>query len=124
VTAVDAGGGQLNVTLSATNGTLTLGALTGLTFTSGDGTGDVTMTFRGSLNRINAALDGLVFSPDANFEGTAGVQVAVDDQGNSGWGGALSDSRSVAITVNGVNDAPVNTVPGPQSVNEDNNLIF
>ena len=30
----------------------------------------------------------------------------------------------VNITVNAVNDAPVNTVPGPQSVNEDTALVF
>ena len=30
----------------------------------------------------------------------------------------------MAITVNAVNDAPVNTVPPPQSTNEDTALVF
>ena len=35
-----------------------------------------------------------------------------------------SDTDTVAITVNAVNDAPVNTVPGAQSVNEDTTLAI
>src|SRR5690606_21536640 len=34
----------------------------------------------------------------------------------------LSDIDTIAITVNPVNDAPVNTVPGSQTVNEDTPL--
>ena len=41
-----------------------------------------------------------------------------------GSGGALSDTDTVAITVNAVNDAPVNTVPAPQTTNEDTGLVF
>ena len=37
--------------------------------------------------------------------------------------GALTDSDAVAITVNSVNDGPVNTVPGAQTVNEDTALV-
>src|SRR4030095_6763341 len=38
--------------------------------------------------------------------------------------GQLSDTDTVAITVNPVNDPPVNTVPGPQSVDEDALLLI
>src|SRR5262249_22197170 len=62
--------------------------------------------------------------PNANFNGSAGISIATDDQGNFGSGGALSDSDNVPITVNAVNDPPVNTVPGAQSVNEDTGLVF
>ena len=41
--------GVYEVTLSATNGVVTLTTLTGLTFTAGDGTADATMTFHGIL---------------------------------------------------------------------------
>ena len=37
-------------------------------------------------------------------------------------GNAVTDSDTVAITVTPVNDAPVNTVPGAQVVNEDTAL--
>jgi hypothetical protein len=38
--------------------------------------------------------------------------------------GTLNDVDTVLITVNPVNDAPVNTVPGGQSVNEDTTLAI
>src|SRR5262249_1384024 len=47
-----------------------------------------------------------------------------NDQGNTGSGGALSDTDTVAITVNAVNDAPVNSVPAAQTMNEDGTLTF
>ena len=61
----DAGSNAVQVTLSATNGTLTLAGLAGLSFGAGDGTADATMTFTGTLAAINTALEGLVFSPTA-----------------------------------------------------------
>lgn len=71
-----------------------------------------------------SALNGLSFSPNLNFTGAASVQIVTNDQGNTGSGGAQSDSDTVNITVNAVNDAPINTVPGPQSINEDAALVF
>ena len=59
ITLADVDAASLQVTLGASHGTLTLAALTGLTFTTGDGTGDAAMTFSGTLAAINAALDGL-----------------------------------------------------------------
>src|SRR6185312_15506953 len=99
---VDAGSSSVQVTLAATNGVLTLAGTSGLTV-SGNGTGTVTVT-------------GLVFAPTGNFNGSANLTVTTNDQGNTGAGGALSDSDSVAITVNAVNDAPVNTVPAAQTM--------
>ena len=121
---VDAAGNPLQVTLTATNGTISLSQLTGLSFTAGDGVGDATMTFTGTLADLNAALDGLSFLPAANFNGAASLQIVTNDQGNTGVGGPLSDTDNVNITVNAVNDAPVNSVPGPQSTNEDTTLVF
>ncbi|MFO7905365.1 MAG: DUF4347 domain-containing protein [Pirellulaceae bacterium] len=88
----DAGGSALEITLSGTHGTLTLSGTTGLLFSSGDGTGDQSMTFTGTLTDINNALDGLTFTPDAGFMGGATITLVTDDQGNSGSGGAKSDS--------------------------------
>src|SRR5436309_2641204 len=82
------------------------------------------MVFIGTLTNINAALAGLSFAPTGNFNGSANLTITSDDQGNTGSGGARTDTDSVAITVNAVNDAPVNTVPGPQSTNEDTSVVF
>jgi hypothetical protein len=108
---VNEGTGQARVTLTVTNGTLTLAGTSGLTFTAGDGTTDATMTFTGTLVDINAALDGLTYNPTANYNGGATLSITTSDLGNTGIGGTLTDADNVAITVNAVNDAPVNTVP-------------
>jgi hypothetical protein len=121
---IDAGADPVQVTLSGANGVLTLRRLTGLTFSAGDGVADAAMTFIGTIANINAALDGLQFMPEANFNGTATVTITTNDQGHSGLGGPLSDTDSVTVRVLAVNDAPVNTVPGPQTVNEDAALVF
>lgn len=121
---VDAGSSPLLMTLAVTNGTLTLAQTTGLTFTEGDGTEDASMEFSGSQSAINAALNGMQFTPSSNFVGQAELDIEVDDQGNSGEGGALTDTATVIISVTAVNDAPVITVPSAQSVDEDGTLTL
>ena len=95
------------LTLTAPNGTLTLSGTSGLSFIAGDGTADGTMTFTGTIADINAALAGMSFAATANFNGAASLEIITNDQGNTGTGGAQSDTDTVAITVNPVNDAPV-----------------
>jgi hypothetical protein len=97
VSDVDAGTGQLKVTLTATHGTMTLNGVTGLTFDpgQGDGTSDATMTFAGTLADINQALNGMTFNRTAGYTGLANVTIAVNDQGNTGLGGAQSSAPGV-----------------------------
>ena len=97
---VDAGASPAQVTLTATNGTLTLAATVGLAFTDGDGADDAAMSFIGALDAINAALNGLNFTPGTNYLGAASVQITSDDLGNTGAGSALGDTDTVAIAVN------------------------
>ena len=87
---VNEGTGQVpHITLTAAHGTLTLSGLTGLSFTVGDGTGDATMTFTGTLVDVNAALNGLTFSPSQDYNGAAaGIQATINDLGNTGSGSA------------------------------------
>ncbi|HEX8521233.1 MAG TPA: hypothetical protein VF669_03185, partial [Tepidisphaeraceae bacterium] len=124
VNDVDLLGGMIRITLSATNGVLTLSQLNGLGFSVGDGAGDANMTFEGTLADVNAALDGLIFSPDLNYNGPASVSIVADDKGQSGTGGTLTDSATVDIDVDPVNDGPVNSVPGAQVTNEDTPFVF
>src|SRR6185503_12692246 len=105
----DAGANPVKITLTATNGTLTLSTTAGLSFITGDGTADATMMFTGTLTAVNTALNGMSFTPTANFSGAASLQIVSDDQGNTGSGGPLTDTDSVSITVNEQNDAPVVT---------------
>lgn len=107
VSDVDAGSNPVIVTLTATNGTLTLGSTAGLTFGSGDGFDDASMTFVGTISEINNALEGLRFDPTPDHHGPATIDITVDDQGNVGSGGAKTDLDTIHITVTPVNDAPV-----------------
>jgi RHS repeat-associated protein len=116
----DAGSDSEQISLAATNGTLTLGGTSGLSFTVGDGTTDTSMTFTGSLASINTALGGLKFTPTTNFVGPAALSITANDQGHNGTGGAQSDTETVAITVQTINHAPTFTLSGnPPAVNED-----
>ncbi|MEI8570946.1 DUF4347 domain-containing protein [Methylomonas sp. LW13] len=79
ITDADAGGANNEITLTVTNGTLTLGGTTGLTFVAGDGTADNTMRFRGTASAINTALNGLSFMPTAEYSGSATLTLATKD---------------------------------------------
>jgi hypothetical protein len=89
----------LEVTLEATHGTITLSGTTNLTFSVGDGTGDATMTFRGTIDDINAALDGLQFIPETDYFGEALLEIDVDDLGNIGSGGPQLDHHAIEIDI-------------------------
>jgi VCBS repeat-containing protein len=64
------------------------------------------MTFTGMTTAINTALDGLTYVPTANFNGTAMLNLLVNDLGKNGNGGAQTDSDSVTINVTPSNDPP------------------
>src|SRR5258707_8067631 len=83
----DAGSNPVKVTLSVTNGVLTLGSLAGLTFTTGDGTADASMVFTGTLANVNTALAGLIYLPTGDFNGSSLLSITTDDQGSTGSGG-------------------------------------
>ncbi len=119
ISDADAGNNTTEVTLSATNGVMTLGGTTGLTFTNGDGAGDQTMTFAGSITDINNALNGLSYSPATDFNGASSLSITTNDNGSTGTGGAQSDTDTVAINVTPVNDTPSFTVGANQTVLED-----
>jgi Ca2+-binding RTX toxin-like protein len=103
ISDVDAGSGTVRVTLTGVNGLITLGSTTGLNVIIGSGIDDSTMTFEGTLAHINAALDGMVFSPNSGYHGPASLQIFSDDLGSTGSGGNQTDSDIIAITVDGLN---------------------
>jgi VCBS repeat-containing protein len=91
----------LTVTLSVTNGTLTFSGIGGLSFTEGDGTDDVTMTFSGSPTDINAALQGLTFSPAAAYQGPG--QLIIQSTDTEGF----IDTDTVNLNIHELNGVPV-----------------
>lgn len=98
ISDVDAGGAQLSVRLEASAGSLSLSGITGLTFTTGDGTADAVMEFTGTLTNINTALNGLSCIPPAFFVGDINITIKVDDQGNTP-GAPLSDTKTPVLHV-------------------------
>nr|SPS05600.1 protein of unknown function [Candidatus Nitrotoga fabula] len=114
--------GNLSTTqLSVTNGKLNV-TLSGSASISAGANGSSTLTLSGSQTDINATLATLIYQGNLNYSGNDTLTVLSTD------GNAATDSDTVAITVEAVNDAPVNTVPDtsvtPLSVNEDTGLAF
>ncbi|MFM2477038.1 Ig-like domain-containing protein [Celerinatantimonas sp. MCCC 1A17872] len=75
----DIDGSIAEVTLSVPVGTLTLAQTTGLTISQGDGVNDSNLTMSGSIADINAALDGLVYTPDADYNGPVTLTIGLTD---------------------------------------------
>ena len=84
----------------------------GLTFTVGDGTSDTALTFTGTVANVNAAWHASTTWRTRATVGSDTLVVNVDDQGNTGSGGAKADSKSIVISVGAVNNPPQLTLPG------------
>ena len=121
----DAGTDPIVVTLSVTNGTINIPADPDNIVTDN---GTATITLTGTVAQINTALNGLEYTGDLNYSGAEELIITTNDQGNTGTGGAQSDTDKLTITINPQNDAPVVSVPdavaNPQSTNEETDLIF
>ena len=77
------------------------------------------MTFVGEIVDLQAALNGLRFIPNANYNGPATITIVSDDQGGTG-GAAQTDTDNVGVTITPVNDAPTFTLPTTSTTaNED-----
>ena len=95
ITDSAAGSGTEQLALSATHGTLRLGTTSGITITSGANR-SASMTITGTLTRLNAALDGLIYTPTTNYTGSASIGLTYTDTGDK-----LTASATVAITLTG-----------------------
>ncbi|MBS0246862.1 MAG: VCBS repeat-containing protein [Proteobacteria bacterium] len=103
ISVFDADTTTLTVSLTVTHGLLTLSGTAGLTFSLGNGANAATMTFSGTQAAINAALDGMTFTPSADYNGGASLTITTQDDGSR------VITTSVPIVVAAVNDAPVVT---------------
>ena len=102
VADVDAGGSSEKVTLGVVHGTLTLASLSGITFVDGTANGTASLHFTGTIANLNTALNGLKYQGTQDYNSTRGAEtlsININDQGNTGSGGALSASASFGINV-------------------------
>lgn len=111
----DVNGRNIQVTLTVTHGTLSLtGPSTGVTVT---GAGTLTLVLTGRLADVNAALAGLSYLGNLNFNGNDFLEVTSNDLGNygdfdgNGVPGQSTDARTdrdfLVINLDPVNDPPV-----------------
>ena len=114
VADVDAGTGNITVTLAVPGGTLaatgTPGVIVGGTATA--------LTLTGTLADINAFIAGsnVTYTTALNNDNDVNLTVTVNDKGNTGTGGAKSDSEVITLDVQAVNDAPVAAVSATHSL--------
>ena len=109
LTTGDTQGDTLTAVILAAQGTLTLAQITGLSAVSGNGGSNVTIT--GTSSAINAALDGLRYTPSANYAGPAQISFDLSDA-------QLNAVGSVSVTVMPTNDAPLLTGGGTAAYTE------
>ena len=128
VSDVDSLGGVETVTLSVTEGTLTVTAGTSGAVVGGNGSNTVTVT--GTLAQINALLNTDGSSTVSYIDATdtpsasATLTLSVNDNGHSG-GAALSGSDTAIINIGSVNDAPVATItPASYAATEQTSLTL
>lgn len=109
---LDAGTGSVSATLQVLSGTLTASSTVtnGLTTPEIGSNGTAQITLAGPMNRINttlAATNGLIYRGLTNFNGSDRLTLTITDNGQTGPGGALVDTKGMTITVSPVNDPPV-----------------
>ena len=88
VADVDAGASLVEITLTATNGTVSLPSLSGLTVTAG-ANGSATITVRADLGHPEHPLNGLSFNPTSGFSGAASLSITTNDRATPATGGPL-----------------------------------
>ncbi len=112
-----AGSNSDSLTLSVSEGTLVLGTTSGLTFTAG-ANGSASFTVTGTIGNLEAALNGLTYTPFTSYTGPDTLSVSLADPTDT-----LNTSSSVAITVNPFT-APAITAPSTVTVSENGSLVF
>jgi VCBS repeat-containing protein len=110
----------IQVTLSATLGTIDVSTAVAGGITAGEvtGNGTGTVVITATQNEINAtfgAASGVTYDPATN--GVDALTMTTNDLGNHGAGGAQQDVDALVITVLNVNDPP--TAPASNSVSTD-----
>jgi CSLREA domain-containing protein len=101
----------------------------GITLTGTDTeTPSSSLTFNVTQQPAHGTLTGTgpnrTYTPAADYNGPDSFKFTVTDTGDGSAAPLTSGEAVVSITVGAVNDAPINTVPGAQSVIENGTLTF
>ena len=94
-------GATFTVIVSVSHGTLSLHSRQGLYISIGFYDNVSKIQFQASKLNVNTALNPITYVPDLNYFGNDILNIAVNDEGNTGkYGGAQWTNTSVFITVN------------------------
>ncbi len=117
ISVADANSTSGTLSLSVTNGILTLGSTPGLTFKAGRN-GSSSFTIAATLANLNKALTGLTYTPSTGYSGfdTLAISLLDTTDGQSATG-------NVGIAVAPAT-APTITAPSTGSLNENSTLVF
>lgn len=95
----------VRVSLSVANGLLTLASTAGITFVEG-ANGDSAIVVEGLESSLNSALDGLIFEPNLNFNGSDTLNIALsigaDLDGHYTFDVGDANDQSAGIAYNGI----------------------
>jgi plastocyanin len=114
ITVADADGDVQTLSLTATGGSLDFNP-TVVVLLFGDGSGDTSVSFVGSLAAVNSALASLKFTPATNLSGPAAAQLRVQTDDGRG----LTDERTLNFAITASNDAPVISTGASPAILED-----
>ena len=124
ISDVDAGNADITTTLSVLHGTLTVGGeVVGGAGVAYNETGNM-VTLTGTVAEINATLATVVYHGVLNYTGPDELTVTTNDGGATGTGGILTDTDTVAITVNAVGNLPPVIDLNPASPGNDNTATY
>jgi hypothetical protein len=114
----DAGTDPVQLAVSATVGSLTATNGGGVTV-AGSGSANIVLT--GSLSALQSFVNAgaLTFSLGANANGAATLTSVIDDLGNNGAGGPLTDQVATTVSIASVDDAPVAVADAAAAIAED-----
>ncbi|MGD9623742.1 MAG: DUF4347 domain-containing protein [Arcobacter sp.] len=107
----------LDLTLRVNEGKLELSQLSGLTVLEGANNTSI-IKVQGTLTDLQTAINNLKYTPNQDYNGSDSLTIKLNDKSNVGEGNILEDEKTINITINALNDAPVftnqseNTVEG------------
>src|ERR1700722_522757 len=124
ITVADSGasGSSDQVTLTATNGTLTLGSTPSSSTITGNGTNTVVLS--DTIANMNTALNGLTYTPASGFFGSDSIGVTIEDHGNSQTANASLGVTVAAPTITTTGGTTLNYTQGNSAAAIDPNLTL
>lgn len=91
--------------LLVSQGTLELSSIANIAITAGQNNSGI-ITIQGTLSDIQTAINGLKYTPNADYNGSDTLSIKLNDMGNLGAGESLETTKLITFTINAINDAP------------------